>query len=171
MNPSITNPEFENIANKWKQIFANFIEIIIDENDNIYEQSIFKFLRNSNADPSIWSTLFLENLVTTLLYELYDLDYSQLLLKNIFTIFNDLESRPTQIEPIKQYLKFLCVERGLKENYYNNIDEDTDIMDDDGKTRFFTALFICTAIQFAHLHQHLIQDIITNNLTPNTYLK
>ena len=57
MTPTITNTEFENITNKWKQIFADFIEIITDENIDSYDRYNFNcnFLRKTNASPTIWS--------------------------------------------------------------------------------------------------------------------
>ena len=171
MTATINTNDFVNITNTWKHIFAEFIEFVLDENDNIYEQNIFKSLRKVNACPTTWTKLFLENLEANLIYEYDGSAYSEFFMSIVYANFNDLEIMITQMETIKQYLKFLCVEARLGENFYSDIDENTDIMNNHDKTQFCKVSLICTSLRFAVLHKNYIQDIITNNLTPNIYLK
>ena len=171
MTQTMNTNDFVNITNTWKQIFAEFIEFVIDENDNIYEQNIFKSLRKTNASPTTWTKFFLENLEANLIYEYNGSEYSEFFMSIVYANFNDLEIMMSQMETIKQYLKFLCIESRLGENYYRDIDENTDIMDNDDKKQFCKVSLICTSIQFAGLHKNFIEDIITNNLTPNIHLK
>jgi hypothetical protein len=170
MNATINN-DFENITNTWKNIFANFIELIIHDTDNIYEEHIFKILRKSNACSTVWTKIFIENFQAHLTYQYDGPTYPELFMSVVFTNFNDLEFMTTQLETITQYLKYLCVEAKLGENYYNDLDDNTDIMENDDKMLFCRLSLICTAIQFANLHKSFIQDVIENNLTPATCLK
>lgn len=179
MTTTITNPEFENITNKWKQIFADFIEIIIDENIDSYETYNFncKVLRKHDACPSIWSELFLTNFKQNITdyyngTEILDNSYSELFMRIVLNYFNESQMINMHIEPIKQYLKYLCLQAGLQENYYADIDENIDFMSNNEKVGFCRSLIVCTSVQFLRLHNEFIQDTFTNILTPPAiYLK
>lgn len=167
-----TNNDFENITNTWKNIFVDFIELVIADGDNIYGQRVFKILREINAEPSIWTKLFLENFTANIVYEYEGNDILQVFLSLVFVHFNELQFMITQIDQIKQYLKHLCVELDLGENYYADIDLNTDDMDNDTKTQFCISLLQCSSTQFAELHKNFIKDTFINILTPPaTYIK
>ena len=118
MTETMNTNDFVNITNTWKQIFAEFIEFVLDENDNIYEQNIFKSLRKTNASPTTWTKFFLENLEANLIYEYNGSEYSEFFMSIVYANFNDLEIMTTQIQTIKQYLKFLSrCERRVDERY------------------------------------------------------
>jgi hypothetical protein len=176
MNTAINNTEFENMTNKWKQIFADFIELIVDDDGNTYETYRFKctLLRNMNACPSIWTTLFLDNFSQNIQYDALDDDneeYSIIFMKIVFNYFNEYQIEDMQIEPIKQYLKFLCVEAGKGEDFYADIDDNTDDMNNHDKTSFCNSLIVLTSLEFMRLHTKFIQDIFMNILTPAICLK
>jgi hypothetical protein len=173
MTTIITNPEFENSTNKWKQIFADFIEIIIDEKIDSYDSYNFncKVLRNHEACPSIWSKLFLTNFKQNItdVYNGTDIvnnTYSGIFMRVVLIYFNEYQFIDTRIEQIKPYLKYLCLEAGLGENYYADIDENTDFMDNGEKEGFGRSLIVCTSVQFLRLHKVFIQETFTNILTP-----
>lgn len=172
MNATIINNDFENITNTWKNIFSDFIELVVVDGDNIYGQRVFKILREINAEPGIWTKLFLENFTANIIYEYEGNAILEVFLSLVFRNFNELHIMSTQIEPIKQYLKHLCVELELGENYYADVDENTDNMDNDTKTQFCISLLQCTSRQFAELNKKFIEDIFINILTPPaTYIK
>lgn len=179
MTTTITNPEFENITNKWKQIFADFIEIIIDENINSYETYNFncKVLRKHDVCPSIWSELFLSNFKQNItdVYNGTDIvnnAYSEVFMRVVLIYFNEYQFIDMHIEPIKQYLKYLCLQARLGENYYADIDENIDVMSNNEKVGFGRSLIVCTSLQFLKLQFVFIQDTFTNILTPPAiYLK
>lgn len=174
---TINNNDFEHITNTWKQIFANFIELTMDDNDDIYGMRIFTLLRGSNTCPGIMTELFLNKFKKDFME---DMDapippaYNDLFMTIVFENFGDLEIMKTQLKVIQQYLKYICVHAKLPNNFYNydDFNENTDLFDDDFDKRHYCRFaLIATAIQFVHLHKAFIEDIITNSLTPNTYLK
>lgn len=171
MTATITNTEFENITNKLKQIFADFIEIITDENIDSYHRYNFNcnVLRKTNACPSIWTKLFLTNFQQNITYvytDIRDTTYTAVFTRIVLIYFNEYQIIDSQIETIKQYLKHSCLEAGIGENYYTDIDENTDFMDNGEKEGFVRSLIVCSSIQFLRLHKLFIQETFTNILTP-----
>ena len=174
---NITNNQIENITNTWKQIFANFIELTMYDNGDIYGMRIFTLLRDSNTCPGIMTELFLKKFKNNLmdnLGELIEPAYNVLFMTIVFENFGDLEIMKTQNKVIQQYLKYICEKAQLPNDFYNYNDfrENTDLFDDDFDKRDYCRFaLIATAIQFIYLHKSFIEDIITNTLTPNTFLK
>ena len=177
MNTAINNTEFEIMTNKWKQIFSDFIELIVVDDGNTYETYRFKckLLRNMNACPSIWTTLFLDNFSQNIQYDALDDDneeYSIIFMKIVFNYFNEYLFEDMPIQTIKQYLKFLCVQAEKGEDFYADIDDDTDIMNNDDKMTFCKSLIVLTSLEFLRLHTEFIQDTFMNMITPSAiYLK
>lgn len=174
MTSNIHN-DYENITNKWKQIFVDFIVSIIDDNGKSY--TTYRITRGqldvTRDHPTLLSKIFLlkfsQNMRCYGSIPNENKRYSEVFIKIVCNYFNLFAN--AEIETIKQYLKYLCVQAGLGENKYGDIDEDTTIMNNDEKLEFVKSLFIVTSEHFVELHKEFIEDTFINIMTPSLTLK
>lgn len=184
MNSFIINNDFENITNTWKQIFTEFIILIVKDNNNFYEEHRFncKLLNELNTCPSVWTNIFLENFKSNITdYNGITYhgtvngsnEYSVLFMNIVYNYFIEYQFEGMPIETIKQYLKYLCLEAGLGENYYCDVNNNIDIMNNNEKMEFSKSLIVCSSVQFSILHKDFIEDTFINILRPTAavYLK
>lgn len=164
-----THDEFSDITYNWKQIFADFIEFIINDNNNKYGHTkYFEILKHIEADINIWAAIFLRDFKLNVFIEK---QYAEVFKKFVFTYFNKLQFEETQTYTMKQYLKYLCVQLGIIYFYDEEFNKDTNEMDQNEKKWFCNYLIIATSIKFATLHTDLIEQIFNNMLTPSIHLK
>ena len=177
MNATMNNNDFEINTNKWKQIFTDFIELIVEDNDGIFETYGFNFKLLTEYSVNFLkgiSKLFINRHIENILYSNFDEneEYSVIFLEIVYKYFNEYQFVETPTEEIKQYLKFLCVVSGTGDYLYPDINEDPYFMDIDDKTKYYKSLICLTSLEFLKLHQEFIEYIFMNILTPSaTYLK
>jgi hypothetical protein len=169
MNINNNTDEFSNITNTWKQIFADFIEFIINDHNNTCGLSRdFEELRNSEADPNSCSKTFLE--VFTFYIYLRN-EYIYIFKQFVFAYFNELEFQETRSYTMLQYLQFLCVRLGTEERYQEYYNQDITTIEPNEKEWFCNYLIILTSAHFAKSHADFIEETFNNLMNPQSYLK
>lgn len=184
MNSIIINKDFENITNTWKKIFSEFIIVIVEDNNKLYEEHRFncKFLNELNTCPSVWTNIFLENFKSNIsdYNGINDNDtvngsneYSVLFMNIVYNNFIEYQFEGMPIETIKQYLKYLCIQSGLGDTYYSDVNNNIDSMNNNEKIEFSKSLIVRSSIQFSILYKDFIEDTFINILHPTSavYLK